>query len=160
LSDVKSLIFKYKENMIKKLLLALLVITSCVKAAEYQRISRFVIIGPNGQEHEVQQCFVDPLLRDVPAHKLNEAIKHFNVRVVSVGNGEYGLRSHVRCLGGGPLSAGPAALAAAGTVWAAYGALCSTEGPVCAAHYLEFQSAATIAYNVTYAAVFVCPWLP
>lgn len=140
--------------MFKKLLLSLIVISS-VSAQQV----RFVVAGKN-QLHEIQFYNVDPLLRNIPADKLDKAMKHLVIRIAPLSNGEYKLYAHVKGFGGGPLSAAPAGMAAAAAVWAGYAALWQVEGPVAVAHFPEFQAAATAAYNAAYIAAFVCPWLP
>ncbi len=84
--------------MTKYLLLALLATVSTASAAE-----RFFYMDREGV-HEVQPCFVDPLLRRIPDEKMEEAMKHIAVRAVKMDNGEYALHAHVRGLGGGPLA--------------------------------------------------------
>lgn len=140
--------------MFKKLLLSLLVISS-VSAQQV----RFVVAGKSCI-HEIQLYNVDPLIRNIPADKLERAMKHLVIRVAPLSNGEYKLYAHVKGFGGGPLSAAPAGFAAAGTVWAGYAALWQVEGPVAVVHLPEFQTAATAAYNAAYWAAFFCPWLP
>lgn len=87
--------------LFKKLLLSLVVITSCVKAAEERQL-RFVFADKDGV-HEVQSCFVDKILRDVPADKMDIANKVLAIRAVKMDNGEYALHAHVRGVGGSAL---------------------------------------------------------
>lgn len=143
--------------MFKKLLLSLIVISSA--SAQSAQQVRFVVTDKNSV-HEIQFYNVDPLIRNIQADKLERAMKYLVTRVEPLANGEYKLYAHVKGFGGGPISAGPAALAASATVMAGYIALCSAEGPVCVAHLPEFQTMASAAYNATYIAVFLCPWLP
>ncbi len=137
--------------MIKELLLSLLCTAALVQATEPAEV-KFAFIDTNGKSHEIQRCFVDPQIRNIPADKLGAALQHFVIRLVQLDNGEIAVRAHVKGLGGGPISA----MAARASVWAGFALLCSQEGPLCATHYAEFNMAAEAAYW----AVFFVPWLP
>ena len=156
--------------MLKKLLLSLIVIGS-MQASEQHKEKlefRFTLVDTQGRQHKIKPYFVSPLIHEiiqkVSPDKLQEAMNHLVINIVQLekedGTIDIGVKAHVKGLGGGPLSATPAAYAASGTVWASYAALCSAEGPVCAAHLPEFHAMAATAFTTTYWAVFFCPWLP
>lgn len=82
--------------MFKKLLLSLIVISSMSVSAQQVR---YTFTDKDGI-HEVQPCFVDSILRQVPANKIHLANKVLAIRAIKMDNGEYCLRAHVRGEGG------------------------------------------------------------
>ena len=74
----------------------------CVSAPLAQATSTQFLFRDNmGKLHRIQPCFVDKLLRSIPAEKMDSAMEHIVIRPVQMDNGEYSLHAHVRGLGGG-----------------------------------------------------------
>lgn len=88
--------------MFNKLILALLFTVSVIKSVENEQpiAPRFIFMDKNGAFHEIQRCFVDPTLRNIPTSKLEKALPHLAIRIGQLDNGEYTLHAHVKGLGG------------------------------------------------------------
>ena len=55
-----------------------------------------------GEKYDIQNCFVDPILRKVTAEQFQKLSEVSHFRLVRMSNGEYALKNDVRGLGGGP----------------------------------------------------------
>ncbi len=136
--------------MFKKLLLSLLCTASLVQAAEAPQV-KFGFIDVYGEIHYIQRCFVDPQIRNIPADKLEVALKHFVIRLVQLDNGEYCVRAHVKGLGGGPVTASVAYWSTKAVGYGSYIAVCWFQPHALAeaAHVYEIvEIAAAGAYGI------------
>lgn len=75
------------------------------RALIYDRAQKSFHVYDQGKVQAIQRCFMDKLLRDIPADKMDEAINHLAFRMAQMDNGEYALHAHARGLGGGAGSA-------------------------------------------------------
>ncbi len=71
----------------------------------YNKQQREWAVLKDNQIKAIQRCFVDKILRDVPAEKAEQVLQHIAVRATQMDNGEYALHGHVRGLGGGVAAA-------------------------------------------------------
>lgn len=110
--------------MLKKLLLSLVVITSFAKAAEETQPVRFVYQDQNGKFHQIQRCFVDPEIRNIPIDKMEQVLNNMALRFVQLDDGEYVVHAHARGLGGLVLSSFAAGAAVRIVGYGGYGIFC------------------------------------
>lgn len=138
--------------MFKQLLLSLVVISS-LSASEQQ--IRYAFIDKDGI-HEVQPCFVDPLLKQVPLNKIDVANNKLAIRAVKLDNGEYMLRAAVRGEAGFLLSSGVAYWGTKVGLNTVYFVACYFD-PILLADVLEVQALIETAATTAAAAAIVTP---
>ncbi len=118
--------------------------------------SRAFKIKHNKKLYDIENCWVDPMLRGIDTQRLGAFLRAGYISINKLDSGEYMLRGHVKGHGGGPIAGAIAywvtkslcygtAVAAAGTaVVATGGALGAASGAIVTAGTLGASSGATI----------------
>jgi len=63
------------------------------------------VMNLEGKLIPIEKHNVDQLIRDIPADKVEEVLKHVAISAVQTDRGEFMLQAHVKGLGGGPIAA-------------------------------------------------------
>lgn len=84
--------------MTKYLLLSLLLLSNIANA----KFDYFLYRDAEGKIHNVEPCFVDKEIRNIPTDKVQWAMNHMFIYAVKMDDGNYALHAFVKGLGGGP----------------------------------------------------------